>query len=166
MREVAKSSDDLPSEKLVIRLRDRIIRGYLEINHGTSIEDIVGHASASLPNALFIRPEGSREVEKIDIGDAKAIFFVREFEGDSRRKDLHFAKMAPIVHGIWIRIEFLDGEVMEGIVHNTIHHLVNPGFFLQPTDPEGNNLLVYIFKSQIRDYRVLGLRKLPNHSAA
>jgi hypothetical protein len=66
----------------------------------------------------------------------------------------------PIVHGIWVRVEFLDGEVMEGIVHNTLRFLVDPGFFLIPSDPDSNNRLVYVMKSWLRDHRVLGVRKL------
>jgi hypothetical protein len=66
----------------------------------------------------------------------------------------------PIVHGIWVRVEFLDGEVMEGIVHNTLRFLVDPGFFLIPSDTDSNNRLVYVMKSWLRDHRVLGVRKL------
>ena len=60
-----------------------------------------------------------------------------------------------------MRVEFLDGEVMEGIVHNTLRFLVDPGFFLVPTDPDSNNRLVYVMKSWLKDHRVLGVRKLP-----
>jgi hypothetical protein len=85
---------------------------------------------------------------------------VHSFEGDENHKELNFHAKAPIVHGIWIRIQFLDGEVMEGIVHNSIRYLVNPGFFLMPTSPRSNNKLVYVAKSQLADYRVLGTRSL------
>jgi hypothetical protein len=56
-------------------------------------------------------------------------------------------------------IRFLDGEVMEGIVHNSLHYLVDAGFFLLPTDPYSNNKLVYVAKNQLSDLRVLGTRK-------
>jgi hypothetical protein len=59
-----------------------------------------------------------------------------------------------------MRFQFLDGEVMEGIVYNSIRYLVDPGFFVLPTDPGSNNTLVYVVKSWLVDHRVLGLRKL------
>ena len=92
--------------------------------------------------------------------DVKAIFYVNSFDGDSSRKDINFHTRAPIVHGIWIRLQFLDGEVVEGIVYNSIRYLVDPGFFLLPTDPASNNKLVYVLKRWLVDHRILGLRKL------
>jgi hypothetical protein len=59
-----------------------------------------------------------------------------------------------------VRVQFLDGEIMEGIVHNSMRYLIDPGFFLMPTDPLGNNKLVYVLKSWLIDHRVLGMRKL------
>jgi hypothetical protein len=49
---------------------------------------------------------------------------------------------------------------MEGLVHNTIRFVVDPGFFIRPTDPESNNRLVYVVKNGLKDCRVLGLRNL------
>jgi hypothetical protein len=59
-----------------------------------------------------------------------------------------------------MRVQFLDGEVIEGIVHNSIRYLVDPGFFLVPTHPGSNNKLIYVSKSQLADHRVLGTRNL------
>jgi hypothetical protein len=59
-----------------------------------------------------------------------------------------------------MKFQFLDGEVMEGIVYNSLRYLVDPGFFLLPTDPDSNNTLVYVVKNWLVDHRVLGLRKL------
>jgi hypothetical protein len=49
---------------------------------------------------------------------------------------------------------------MEGIVYNSIRYLIDPGFFLLPTDPGSNNKLVYVLKSWLVDHRILGMRKL------
>lgn len=99
-------------------------------------------------------------VEDIPAKDAKAMFYVKTFEGDDRHNELKFHARAPIVHGIWVKIEFEDNEVMEGIVQNSIHYLVEPGFFLLPTDPRSNNKLVYVIKNSLRDCRVLGVRNI------
>jgi hypothetical protein len=59
-----------------------------------------------------------------------------------------------------MRLQFVDGEVMEGIVYNSIRYLIDPGFFLLPTDPDSNNKVVYVRKDRLVDLRVLGMRKL------
>jgi hypothetical protein len=66
--------------------------------------------------------------------------------------------MAPTIRDLWVRLEFLDGEMIEGIVQNSVHCLIDDGFFLIPTDPGSNNKLLYVLKSALKEYRVLGMR--------
>jgi hypothetical protein len=99
-------------------------------------------------------------VEDILVKDAKAIFYVKSFDGNSDHNHLNFSTGSPAGLGIWMRLQFRDGEVMEGIVYNSLRYLVDPGFFLLPTDPGSNNRLVYVVKNWVVDHRVLGLRKL------
>jgi hypothetical protein len=146
------------SEKVVVRLGTRTIKGYLESPLWNTVQEILGNAPASPPEAFRIRRLDSNAVEEISLNDVKAVFYVNSFEGNSKHNHLNFSARAPIVHGIWMRLQFLDGEVMEGIVYNTMRYLVDPGFFLLPTDPDSNNRLVYVLKSWLVDHRVLGLR--------
>ena len=148
------------SEKVVIQFGTRKIKGYLESPAWNSIEDLLSNAPSSSPETFRVQLLVSDIVEEISTQDVKAIFYVNSFEGDSGHKALNFHSKAPIIHGIWMRVQFLDGEVMEGIVYNSIRYLVDPGFFLLPTDPDSNNKLVYVVKSWLADHRVLGMRKL------
>jgi hypothetical protein len=148
------------SEKVVIQFGDELIKGYLESQTWNTIEELLRNAPDSPPKIFRVRRLGSDVVEEIPTENAKAVFYVNNFDGDFEHKPLQFHTRAPIVHGIWVRLEFFDGEVMEGIVHNSIRYLVDPGFFLRPTDPGSNNRLVYVMKSGLKDYRVLGMRKL------
>jgi hypothetical protein len=132
----------------------------LESPAWNTIEELLSNAPVGFPPTFGVRSIESNVVEQVSIADVKAIFYVNSFEGDSSHKDLNFHSRAPIVHGIWMKVQFFDGEVMEGIVYNSIRYLVDPGFFLLPTDPDGNNKLVYVVKSWLTDHRVLGLRKL------
>jgi len=148
------------SERVVVQFGGRTIKGFLEPPAGNTIEELLRGAQHSAPASLRVRRLESDVVEEISIGDVKAIFYVRSFEGDAKHKELNYYGKSPVVHGIWMRVQFLDGEVMEGIVHNSLRYLVDPGFFLFPTDPFGNNKLVYVVKSQLADHRVLGTRSL------
>ncbi len=148
------------SQKVVMKLGTRTIKGYMEFPPGDTVEALLRDAPQSSPESFWIRDLESGIMQEISTTDIKAVFYVKSFEGDSQHKDLNFHSRAPIVHGIWVRLQFFDDEVLEGIVHNSIHYLVDPGFFLLPTDPESNNKLVYVMKSWLADYRVLGIRKL------
>jgi len=148
------------SEKVVVQFGTRSIKGYLESPAWNTIEELLGNAPQSSLETLRIRRLESDLVEEISLKDVKAVYYVNSFDGNSDHKDLNFYSRAPIVHGIWMRCQFRDGEVMEGIVYNSLRYLIDPGFFLLPTAPESNNKLVYVVKSWLVDHRVLGTRKL------
>ena len=152
--------DTTKSEKVVIQFGSRTVKGYLESPAWNTIEELLSGAPLSTPQTLHVRLFESNSVEEISINDVKAIFYVHNFDGDADHKEMSFYGKSPIVHGIWMRVQFLDGEVIEGIVHNSIRYLLDPGFFLVPTHPGSNNKLIYVSKSQLIDHRVLGTRNL------
>ena len=158
---IASTVEQKPrSEKIVIQYGTKTIKGYLESRVWNTIEELLRNAPRTPPETFRVRHLDSDKIEEIPTSDAKAVFYVNSFEGDERHKPLHFHSRAPIAHGVWIKLLFHDGEVMEGIVHNSLHYLVDPGFFLQPSDPNSNNRLVYVLKSALKDHRILGIRKL------
>jgi hypothetical protein len=152
--------DSARSEKVVIQFGDRTVKGYLESPAWSTVEEMLSHAPHGAPESFHVRNFESGVVEEILAEAVKAVFYVNSFEGDSKHEILNFHSRAPIVHGIWMRLQFRDGEVMEGIVYNSIRYLVDPGFFLLPTDPDSNKRLVYVRKDWLADHRVLGMRKL------
>ena len=50
--------------------------------------------------------------------------------------------------------------VVEGLVENSLQHLMGSGFLLRPSDPGSNNIYIYVNKLAIANYRVLGVRAL------
>lgn len=148
------------SEKVVIQFGTKTIKGYLESPAWKTIEELLSNAPRNFPETVRIRILKSGTVEEVSIADIKAIFYVNSFEGDSTHRDLQFHSCAPIVYEIWMLVQFLDGEIIEGIVFNSLRYLVDPGFFLVPTDPGSNNKLVYVVKDRLMNHRILGIRKL------
>lgn len=147
-------------ELVVIQVGTKTLKGHLESPAWNAIEDLLGSAPPASPATFRIRLLASDVIEEIPVSEIKAVFYVNSFTGDSDHKHLNFHSRAPVANGVWIRLQFRDGEVMEGLVHNSIRYLIDPGFFLLPTDPESNNKLVYVVKDWLVDYRVLGMRKL------
>ena len=148
------------TEQVVVQFGTRTLKGYLESPAWNMVEELLVNAPLSTPETLRIRHIGSDIVEEIPTCGIKAIFFVNTFQGNSEHTNLAFHSRASVARGIWIRLQFRDGEVMEGIVYNSLRYLIDPGFFLLPTDPDSNNKLVYVMKTWLVDHRVLGVRNL------
>jgi hypothetical protein len=98
----------------------------------------------------------------MDWSEIKAVFFVSSFEGDREHKPMRFYTSGPELQSLWVEIVFRDGEIIEGCIRNSIQHLKDDGFFLHPSTPGSNNLLIYVNKAAIVSYRVLGVRTMDN----
>lgn len=81
------------------------------------------------------------------LNDLKAVFFVESFEGDADH-DYETDPDAAIA-GRKTTVEFIDGETMIGGVLQYSPHLA--GFFLFPTDAQGNNKKVFIINSSVQN---------------
>lgn len=146
------------THRIVVRYENHAIRGFAEINELGSVEQLL-HSTQQYPlESIRLKLLESQAVEEVPTRDAKAVFFVKTFEGDLKHRALHFHEHAPVMQGLWVRVYFHDNEMIEGIVSNTSDYVLQDGFFLMPTDPNGNNKLVYVLKGGLKDFHVLGLR--------
>ena len=134
------------------------MKGYIDRNHW-STQDTHDQVSGRRTNVLAVHSLETGKTEQVNIEDAKAIFFVRSFEGPNDRPDLRFHDHLPPPECLWIRLVFIDGEILEGMIENGVRYVNDPGFFVTPSDPTANNWLIYIPKQNIRDFEVLGLRQ-------
>jgi hypothetical protein len=158
--------DDLESAssyRVVVRYEDRAVRGFAEVSELGSIDQLLRNDSQYPLDSIRLRLLDSESVEEVPTKDAKAVFFVKTFDGDTLHQALHFHEHAPIVPGLWVRVYFYDGEMIEGIISNTRDFVLEDGFFLRPTDPNGNNKLVYVLKGGLKDFHVLGMRNPPKN---
>lgn len=149
--------------RVVVRLEDSTVRGTIPINELGSIEQLLRNEPQAPLSTITLDLIDTGERKEIPTSDAKAVFFVKTFDGDVRHKALHFHENAPIVPGLWVRVYFYDGEMIEGIISNTSDFVLSEGFFLIPTDPNGNNRLAYVNKAGLKDFHVLGMRNLPKN---
>lgn len=88
----------------------------------------------------------SGKLLKIPLSDLKAIFFVKDFEGNAHYKaGKEFGEGSPKAGKVY-SVSFHDGEVIKGRVLNLAEE--NRGFFLYPADPLDNNEKVFIVRSK------------------
>ncbi len=151
---------NVTTEKVVIHKPDAVVKGFYETALFKNLAETVRQHYGGIPELLELRKPGTDERIEVSLEDAKAVFFVKEFDGQKQRRDVNFHQHAPVNDGIWVQLQFQDGENLEGLIYNSIHPLLDLGFFLIPTDPGSNNRLVYVLKNSLANFRVLGLRPL------
>lgn len=151
---VNDSRDEL---KVVAHLADgSLIKGFLR--DAPPIDPLSSSLTAnSLPKSVALElPTGGKKL--VELKEAKALFFVKTLEGRTDYVEIKFFERNPQILGLWVKIQFRDGEVTEGIVHNSLPFVSDSGFFLRPPDPHSNNRVVYVVKNFLSDFRVLGIR--------
>ena len=97
----------------------------------------------------------------VAVEDLKAVFHVRTFEGNrdhapARKAVGHVEEPRfrdVMSGGRKALLEFTDGERMWGFAAGLEKSL--PGFFFFPTDPQSNNLRVYVVRTALRDVVLL-----------
>jgi hypothetical protein len=147
--------------KVVIHLDGgKVVKGYIDLNRN----DAIAFFKASyldVPGAITVRSLDMNESAlAIRVQDIKAVFVVKSFRGDQKRRGLRFYSNGPAVGSIWAEIQFKDNEIIEGLIENSVQHLLGDAFLLKPSDPGSNNLYIYVNKAAIANYRVLGVKAL------
>ncbi|MBZ5582285.1 MAG: hypothetical protein LAQ30_08795 [Acidobacteriia bacterium] len=112
--------------------------------------------------ASYLQPAGIEllsaegKVSTIPYEEIKTVSFVRDFESPAlaERRVFH---TRPKMEGLWVSFHFRDGEVMEGILPNSLLQIETYGFTLVPPDPYGNNQRVFIPRAAVTLAEVLGV---------
>ena len=96
---------------------------------------------------FHLKTVGPEPPVAIECQRLKAIFFVRDLAGDSGRDDTpgfgHV--LAGSEKGKKIAIQFKDGEVLFG--YTLAYTNDRDGFFVEPADPNSNNLRIYVLRN-------------------
>jgi hypothetical protein len=126
-------------QRVVARFRGgEVVRGYTNDFHPSKTH-------------LHLMPEDKAgETMFLALTQLKAVFFVREFEGDRSRVDRHEFDKAQ--YGRKVEVTFDDGEVLRG---TTLAYRDGSGFFVQPADAGSNNMRVFVSPSATLQVRFL-----------
>ena len=98
----------------------------------------------------------SGNLVQINLADLKAIFFVRDFEDFEAPARKTFTTR-PRSEGLWLRMRFRDGEVMEGMMPNDLAQLHPAGFFVNPPDTRSNIQRIFVPRSALTEIKVLAV---------
>ena len=140
---------------VVVHLKDAsVLHGYYRTAESTINP---GMASGDLPASMSIEPENGGNAITLSLEDAKAVFFVRSFAGVPAQQDVRFFDSLAIHPYLWVRLTFLDGEIMEGRVTNSMDLLTEHAFRLFPVDELTNNRCLFVPKKSLRSFQIIGL---------
>lgn len=92
----------------------------------------------------------------IPYGDVRLVAFVRDFEPPEGGRRAVF-QTRPKMEGLWIRLHFRDGQVMEGILPNNLLQVEPHGFTITPPDTHGAANRMFIPRAALRAVEVLGV---------
>ena len=149
----------MPRLKLVAHKKSgQLVKGYADLSvpldrHGNPESSAIG-----LPKSIHLDPADHGRSQNIALETLKALFFVKSFEGDPSYAETKFFNPEPKIEGLWVHLTFEDSEVTEGIVHNGLELLNDAGFLMKPPDPQSNNNAVYVMKSSLTNFRVVGVK--------
>ncbi len=132
-----------PPRKTVVHYRDgRILKGFT--NNFQPHREVFQLAATDSPEA---------KVEEIWTPDLKAVFFVKDLAGDSRRVDSNaFDPDRPVV-GRKVRVLFKDGELLVGSTDS--YDPARKGFFFVPADANSNIERCYVVVAETREIAFL-----------
>ena len=82
-------------------------------------------------------------VATVPYDEVKTVTFVRDFD-DSPETARRVFQTRPKMEGLWVRLEFRDSDVMEGILANNLMQLEPFGFSVTPPDPYSNQQRIFI----------------------
>jgi len=112
--------------------------------------------------ASYLQPAGvdllsaQGNVSTVPFEEIKTISFVRDFEGAGETGRRVF-NTRPKMEGLWVSLQFRDGEVLEGIMPNNLLQLEPYGFTVIPPDPYSHQQRVFIPRAAVRSVEVLGV---------
>ena len=98
------------------------------------------------PNRVLFHlvPHGGGDVIEVRCRQVKAVFFVREFDGNADRKGVPGFLAAPgeTAQGKKLAVRFKDGELLCG--YSLSYAPDREGYFMFPADAASNNLRIYV----------------------
>ena len=86
--------------------------------------------------------------------DVKTLSFVRDFDGTT--ESVRTFQSRPKMDGLWVRFEFRDGDILEGIMPNNLLQVEPQGFLAIPPNP-ARDQRIFIPRSALKSVEVLGV---------
>lgn len=129
-----------------------------------------------LPHAGFVHDEAvdlldlSGRVVPLPVADIKTVSYVRDFNLSDTQNPERLTRRTflarPRTEGLWVRITFRSGDLMEGLAptdRTLLDGLAeDSGVFLTPPDTRSNTQRLYVPRAAISDIQLLAVITTPS----
>jgi hypothetical protein len=102
----------------------------------------------------LLLPDGN--ILTVPYAGIKSIVFVRDFEHGAGAERAIF-QTRPKMEGLWVRLHFLDGDILEGIMPNNLLQIEHYGFSIVPPDSLANLQRIFVPRVSLKAVEVLGV---------
>jgi hypothetical protein len=102
----------------------------------------------------LLNPAG--KVVMIDLAEIKSVDFVRDF-GDTAAAARKTFTSRPRTEGLWVRLKFVDNDLLEGMMANDLTQLTPEGYLVTPPDTRGNVQRVFVPRLALTEMNVLAV---------
>src|ERR1700756_1670832 len=131
-------------KKVIVRKMGRdIISGYVAPAH------FVVDGKLELLN-----PAG--KVVLIDMAEIKSVDFVRDFTDTAAMTRKTFTTR-PRTDGLWVRLKFIDNDILEGMMSNDLMQVMPEGYLITPPDTRGNTQKIFVPRLALIEINVLAV---------
>ena len=131
-------------KKVIVELHDRkSFRGYLNPSRLGELDPLD-----------LLTQDG--EHQQIPLSRIRSVYFVRDFDDDFEPERRAFLSR-PKLDGLWLRLRFLDGQYLEGVVPNDLLSLLDHGIQITPPDLNSNADRIFVPRSALTEVTVLGV---------
>jgi hypothetical protein len=131
-------------KKVIVELHDRkSFRGYLNPSRLGQLDPVD-----------LLTQDG--EHEQLALARIRSIYFVRDFDDDFEPERRAFLSR-PKLDGLWLRLRFVDGRSLEGVVPNDLLSLLDNGIQITPPDLNSNTDRIFVPRSALTEVTVLGV---------
>jgi hypothetical protein len=131
------------TKKAVVRRFDReSIKGFLN-----------PHTYLKPHGVEILTPSGT--ITLVPFAEVKTVVFVKEFDIETEPSRVFNTR--PKMDGLWVRMTFRDGEVMDGILPNNLTQWEREGYSVIPPEPYSNNQKLFVPREALLGMIVLGV---------
>jgi hypothetical protein len=131
-------------KRVVVRRLDKgLVKGFLD-------------PKGYLANEIDVLDREGRLVQ-VPMPAIKAVFFVRDFDGNPSRAERKVFRSRPRLAGLWVRVTFKDNEVLEGLMPNNLLEMDPLGYVVTSADVYSNNIRYFVPRTAINEMKVIGV---------
>ncbi len=158
MERESKARSEVVSPVVGAEVRQNVVIRYANgrLARGFVSREVEIDLKQSVSEVFNVEGLDGKPVE-VRAGEIKAVFFVRSFEGNPNYQEFKVFGFRPTGKGVWVRVQFKDGETLEGVAPNCFETYSKPVFYMTPPDPSSNNRAVLVSKRSLKEMQVLGI---------